>query len=122
MIPGELSAQLGGKYGNQAKGAELGKEMPLSSPHRWTWGGPGAGPKAVCVVGVVWVLPYGQPHQGAWGRDRDISAGQEGKYPKGFPVGFVAAAHGCRGWEDDDRKGDIRNGGGSLSQLKKSLY
>lgn len=31
LIPGELSAQLGGKYGNQAKGAELGKEMPLSS-------------------------------------------------------------------------------------------
>lgn len=55
---------------------------------------------------AIWPTP-----SGAWGRDRDISAGQEGKYPKGFPVGFVAAARGCWGWEDDDRKGDIRNGG-----------
>lgn len=53
MIPGELSAQLGGKYGNKAKGTELGKVMPLSSPRSWIWGCPGAGPKAVCVMGVV---------------------------------------------------------------------
>lgn len=60
LIPGELSAQLGGKYGNQAKGAELGKEMPLSSNLGGSWsraksclcsGG--------CVGPTVWPTPSG---------------------------------------------------------------
>lgn len=60
LIPGELSAQLGGKYGNQTKGAELGKEMPLSSNLGGSWS---RAKSCLCTGGcvgpAVWPTPSG---------------------------------------------------------------